>query len=80
MTSEEGTLFDIDRGSLDCLSLMFLFGLRSFRLSGLLFLLTKRKSGRDLRVVWLGCGCCDLPAFPDRFVLVQSEVLPLMLM
>ena len=42
-----------------------------FCVSGLLFLLTKRKSG------WRICGssgwfvgclvCCDLPAFPDRF-------------
>ena len=62
----------------------FCLGSGPFRLSGLWFLLTKRKSGWGICgssgwVVWF-CGCCDLPAFPDRFVLVQSDVLPLMLM
>ena len=62
----------------------FCLGSCPFCVSGLLFLLTKRKSG------WGICGssswfvwflvCCDLPAFPDLLVLVQMMFLLLMLM
>ena len=49
----------------------FRLGSGPFRLSGLLFLLTKRKSGWGIcgSSGWVVCccGCCDLPAFPDRF-------------
>ena len=49
----------------------FCLGSGPFRLSGLLFLLTKRKSGWGIggSSGWVVCccGCCDLPAFPDRF-------------
>ena len=39
--------------------------------------LTKRKSGWDLRVVWLVCVilvCCDLPAFSDLLGLCTNDV------
>ena len=48
----------------------FGLGYGPFCVSGLLFLLTKRKSGWGIcgSSGWFGCClvCCDLPAFPDR--------------
>ena len=50
---------------------VFCLGSGPFCVSGLLFLLTKRKSGWGIcgSSGWVVCCCvcCDLPAFPDRF-------------
>ena len=55
----------------------FCLGSGPFRLSGVLFLLTKRKSGWDSRVVWLVVVVVVICLhFQTVLVLVQSDVLP----